>query len=174
MMEIEKAIKHFKNMRDENFVVLDAFRKEIESGKVQGSTIVYDNRHLYYSLAIEALQEKSERESNLISGMCCDCQHGTGKTCMDYSENDHCDHKKEDGSCWVAIWLEQSPLTLEQLREIEGEPVWMVLPKTNTSEHCEKWTILERVGKNLIFHTFGICDFEFAKFYAHKPKEESH
>jgi hypothetical protein len=62
MTEIEKAIKHFENMRDENLVALDAFKKEIESGKVQGSTILYDNRHLYYSLALEALREKAERE----------------------------------------------------------------------------------------------------------------
>ena len=63
MSEIEKAIKHFENMRDDNFVVLDKFKKEIESGKVNGITTVYDNRHLYYSFAIEALQEKQEREN---------------------------------------------------------------------------------------------------------------
>jgi NADH pyrophosphatase NudC (nudix superfamily) len=62
MNEIEQAIKHFENMRDNNFAVLDEFRKDIESGKVNGSTLVYDNRHLYYSLAIQALREKAERD----------------------------------------------------------------------------------------------------------------
>lgn len=66
MNEIERAIKHFENMRDENFVVLDSFRKEIEDGKVSGSTLLYDNRHLYYSLAIAALREQAEREKGCV------------------------------------------------------------------------------------------------------------
>jgi|GEM_PF-6400132 len=36
-----------------------------------------------------------------IEGMCCDClQPDRHSICGDYSENELCKHRKEDGSCW--------------------------------------------------------------------------
>ena len=39
-----------------------------------------------------------------IEGLCCDCQRG-GPTwpCCDFQENEDCDFRKEDGSCWVSL-----------------------------------------------------------------------
>lgn len=38
-------------------------------------------------------------EEDCVDGMCCDCAH-VGP-CCDWSENEDCQHKKEDGTCWV-------------------------------------------------------------------------
>ena len=47
---------------------------------------------------------KLEGENNAdwrVEGMCCDClQEGSHSICGDFSENDACEFKKEDGSCW--------------------------------------------------------------------------
>lgn len=37
-----------------------------------------------------------------VPGMCCDCKEQG--PCCDYSENEDCPKRKEDGSCWVALW----------------------------------------------------------------------
>ncbi len=67
MFDIEttkKAIKHFKNMKEKNLVVLNDFREEIEMKKSIGndninySTLTYENRDKYYSVAIETLETK--------------------------------------------------------------------------------------------------------------------
>lgn len=34
-----------------------------------------------------------------VAGMCCDCAHGG--PCCSWDENEDCQHKKEDGTCWV-------------------------------------------------------------------------
>ncbi len=36
-----------------------------------------------------------------VKGLCCDCIYGDGQ-CYDYSENETCKRRKEDGSCWEA------------------------------------------------------------------------
>lgn len=38
------------------------------------------------------------KEVSPIEGMCCDCIHGG--PCCDYSENETCEHRREDGTCW--------------------------------------------------------------------------
>ncbi len=40
-----------------------------------------------------------ERLTEYIEGLCCDCIHGG--PCCDYSENDGCEHRRADGSCWI-------------------------------------------------------------------------
>lgn len=34
-----------------------------------------------------------------VASMCCDCAHGG--PCCSWDENEDCQHKKEDGTCWV-------------------------------------------------------------------------
>lgn len=55
---------------------------------------------------IESLQNAAgvpeaakHKETNAIEGMCCDCAHGG--PCCSWDENEDCQHKKEDGTCWV-------------------------------------------------------------------------
>ena len=58
MTEIEKAIKHFENMRDDAVIVLSS-----GFGTHPGeSDLLYRNRKLYAGLAVTALREKQERE----------------------------------------------------------------------------------------------------------------
>lgn len=58
MNEIEKAIKHFENMRDENIAVLNTGFGD----KPNEHNTLYANRKLYADLAIQALYEKQERD----------------------------------------------------------------------------------------------------------------
>ena len=52
--ELEKAIRYFKNMRDDNKVVLDS-----GFGMKKGeSNLLYKNRKKYAELAIEALEKQ--------------------------------------------------------------------------------------------------------------------
>lgn len=45
-------------------------------------------------------QEKEEANmGNSVEGMCCDCAHGG--PCCSWDENEGCQYRKEDGSCWV-------------------------------------------------------------------------
>lgn len=41
------------------------------------------------------------KETNTIEGMCCDCAHGGPGPCCSWDENEGCQYRKEDGSCWV-------------------------------------------------------------------------
>lgn len=68
MNEIEQAIKHFENMRDDAVAVLDSGF----GNKPNENNILYKNRKLYAELAIQALQEKQERELM----RCKNCKYG--------------------------------------------------------------------------------------------------
>lgn len=46
---------------------------------------------------IKALKEAEKTDA--VAGLCCDCVHGG--PCCDYSENESCEYRKEDGSCWA-------------------------------------------------------------------------
>ena len=35
-----------------------------------------------------------------VEGLCCDCLHDETGFCGDFSENENCKYKKEDGTCW--------------------------------------------------------------------------
>lgn len=56
--DILKAKKYITNIRDENYVILDAFRKEIEASKdseTYFNTLTYDNRIRNCNTILEAL-----------------------------------------------------------------------------------------------------------------------
>ena len=62
-----------------------------------------------YHARVMLLQGRGEELANAdpltyIEGLCCDCQRG-GPTwpCCDFQENEDCDFRKEDGSCWVSL-----------------------------------------------------------------------
>ena len=57
-------------------------------------------RLMGYEVVEDDMPEAAKhKETNAIEGMCCDCAHG-GPCCFWY-ENEDCQHKKEDGTCWV-------------------------------------------------------------------------
>lgn len=43
----------------------------------------------------------TREEISAIEGMCCDCIHDKIGFCGDYSENEHCRFRKDDGTCWT-------------------------------------------------------------------------
>lgn len=67
------------------------------------------------------------------------------------------------------------PLTLEELRQMDGEPVWL---EPNTKwEHLQGGWFLVDVDNNKLWHPFDIAGPldkkpENYKLYRHKPKEE--
>lgn len=76
------------------------------------------------------------------------------------------------------------PLTLEELREMDGEPIWLhtfsaVQKKTNIAQ----WAILESVGNANAVFLRGGCNARLTKWFAnygktwlayrHKPEEET-
>ena len=61
--ELEKAIRYFKNMRDDNKVVLDS-----GFGMKKGeSNLLYKNRRKYAELAIEALEKQIAKKPKDIT-----------------------------------------------------------------------------------------------------------
>ena len=60
--ELEKAIRYFKNMRDDNKVVLDS-----GFGTKKGeSNLLYKNRKKYAELAIEALEKQIAKKPTVL------------------------------------------------------------------------------------------------------------
>lgn len=60
---------------------------------------------------------------NAVEGMCCDCAHGG--PCCSWDENEDCQHRKEDGACWV-------PYTMKE---------------TNMDKPLKDWTLGECMGE---------------------------
>ena len=60
--ELEKAIRYFKNMRDDNKVVLDS-GFGTEKGE---SNLLYKNRKKYAELAIEALEKQIAKKPTVL------------------------------------------------------------------------------------------------------------
>lgn len=76
--------------------------------------------------------------ANAVEGMCCDCAHGG--PCCSWDENEDCQHRKKDGTCWVPYTKEEAnmdkPLkewTLGELKE------WCYqYRKAHTDKPCEQ------------------------------------
>ena len=75
---------------------------------------------------------------NAVEGMCCDCAHGG--PCCSWDENEDCQHRKEDGTCWVPYTKEEANMdkslkdwTLGELKE------WCYqYGKAHTNKPCEQ------------------------------------
>ena len=75
---------------------------------------------------------------DVVEGMCCDCAHGG--PCCSWDENEDCQHRKKDGTCWVPYTKEEAnmdkPLkewTLGELKE------WCYqYRKAHTNKPCEQ------------------------------------
>ena len=61
------------------------------------------------------------KETNAVEGMCCDCAHGG--PCCDWSENEDCQHKKEDGTCWVPYTKEEANMDKPRICQVLGVEV---------------------------------------------------
>lgn len=90
------------------------FRAEIECGEcplkeyiATGLCSIWVNAHPHeaarlmgYEVVEDDMPEAAKhKETNAIEGMCCDCAHGG--PCCSWDENEGCQYREEDGSCWV-------------------------------------------------------------------------
>ena len=58
---------------------------------------------------------------NAVEGMCCDCAHGS--TCCSWDENEDCQHRNEDGTCWVPYTKEEANMDKPKICEVLGVEV---------------------------------------------------
>ena len=66
------------------------------------------------------------------------------------------------------------PLTLEELRKMDGEPVWVQSPGV---PEYGRWAIVEGVGENCLFLHDDFTCHEYGKTwlaYRQKPEEDDH
>lgn len=77
--------------------------------------------------------------------------------------------------------LANEPLTLEELREMDGEPVYMTFP-SDTGNQCGHWALVgtQRWGAVSLIYGCGWSSYESAvetlgaKFYRRPPEGEEH
>ena len=66
------------------------------------------------------------------------------------------------------------PLTLDELREMDGEPVWVQSPGV---PEYGRWAIVEGVGENCLFLRDDFTCHDYGKTwlaYRQKPEEDDH
>jgi hypothetical protein len=73
---------------------------------------------LGYVVEDDMPETAKHKETNAVEGMCCDCAHGG--PCCDWSENEDCQHKKEDGTCWVPYTKEEANMDKPRICEVLG------------------------------------------------------
>ena len=81
-------------------------------------------------------------EDDCVEGMCCDCAH-VGP-CCDWSENEDCQHKKEDGTCWVPYTKEEANMDKPRICEVLGDE----FEKICEAVHNGWWEEKKRQGVN--------------------------
>ncbi len=76
---------------------------------------------LGYVVEDDMPETAKHKETNAIEGMCCDCAHGG--PCCSWDENEDCQHKKEDGTCWVPYTKGEADLNeaIEKYLKIKEE-----------------------------------------------------
>lgn len=52
------------------------------------------------------IERTANMDDNAVEGMCCDCAHGG--PCCSWDENEDCQHRKEDGTCWVPYTMKET------------------------------------------------------------------
>ena len=84
---------------------------------------------------------------NAVEGMCCDCAHGG--PCCSWDENEDCQHRKEDGVCWVPYTMKEANMD-KLLKDWTFSEVQEYCKKQrNTSERCSSCKIKKFCDKYL-------------------------
>ena len=83
-----------------------------------------------------------------VAGMCCDCAHSG--PCCSWDENEGCQYREEDGSCWVPYTKAEANLeeAIEKYLKIkEGGPTW------TSREFARFWGLKSmKISSSTIFH----------------------
>lgn len=117
--------------------------------------------------------------TDYIQGMCCDCKHSKNIAkgiCCDYSEQENCKLKKEDGSCWEAFGkndvekaIEAIEMSFENpLAEHLAFPAYAVIePALETALEAliEKWQRDKFLQKHNSEPLLASYDMEFDTLY---------
>ena len=75
-------------------------------------------RLMGYEVVEDDMPEAAKHKgTNAIEGMCCDCAHGG--PCCSWDENEGCQYRKEDGSCWVP-YTEEANMDKPRICEVLG------------------------------------------------------
>ena len=83
-----------------------------EAARLMGYEVMEDDM-------LEPTKHKEEANTaNAVEGMCCDCAHGG--PCCSWDENENCQHKKEDGTCWVPYTKEEANMDKPRICEVLG------------------------------------------------------
>ena len=80
--------------------------------------------------------------------------------------------RQQEHFCEVTKKVE--PLTLDELREMDGEPVWVQSPGV---PEYGRWAIVEGVGENCLFLHDDFTCHDYGKTwlaYRQKPEEDDH
>ena len=98
--ELEKAIRHFECMRDDNIVVLNS-----GFGTKKGEhNSLYKNRKMYAELAIEALEKQIPKKINYVKKyygspyQCPICE--AEQTKIEFMSTDGSEPKEKHSHCW--------------------------------------------------------------------------
>ena len=70
--------------------------------------------------------------------------------------------------------MSDKALTLDELRQMDGEPVWVQSPGV---PEYGRWAIVEGVGENCLFLRDDFTCHDYGKTwlaYRHKPEEDKH
>lgn len=121
----------FRSIRDTNWVEQNPH----EAARLMGFEVVEEDEKcstcVYPNPSVECVtcggrhrnhQEKEEANmGNSVEGMCCDCAHGG--PCCSWDENEGCQYRKEDGSCWVPYTKAEANLNeaIEKYLKIKEE-----------------------------------------------------
>lgn len=94
-------------------------------------------RLMGYEVVEDDMPEAAKhKETNAIEGMCCDCAHGG--PCCSWDENEGCQYRKEDGSCWVP-YTEEANMDKPRICEVLGvdvDEVFTIETPVRKSTYC--------------------------------------
>ena len=109
--KLEKALEdRFKELKsscvaDDTETYTTGYRNGHKNGQLELIEWVLKKPSEFVQQAKAALTGPDEvthgNDTNYIEGICCDCGNDTRGFCGDYSENEHCTLKRNDGSCWT-------------------------------------------------------------------------
>lgn len=74
-----------------------------------------------YEVAKMDIERTANMDDNAVEGMCCDCAHGG--PCCSWDENEDCQYRKEDGTCWVPYTKEEANMDKPRICEVLGVEV---------------------------------------------------
>ena len=109
-------------------------------GKIKGAEndMKFIEEYIRFCMERDGVPEAAKhKETNAIEGMCCDCAHGG--PCCSWDENEDCQHKKEDGTCWVPYTKGEANMDKPRICKVLGvdvDEVFTIETPVRKSTYC--------------------------------------